>query len=306
MRRVALAVLLLVAACSTNRRLAAIDARLAAMEKAEQARAAEQQKTLRAMQRQQAQDAERERVERKLDELAKDVAELDDKIDAVAVKAAERKRRPEPKGTDVYAVPIDGSPVDGPADALVTIVRGYEYACPYCEKSRDTMTELRKQYPDDVRIVYRAFIVHPQVATLPAEAACAAHLQGQFVEMDRRLWDEAFMTRKFDQENMEAIAKEVGLDMDRFRDDMSNTCPAIVAAEMDSLKKVGQGATPTFFINGRYLAGALPVDAFAVVVDEEIELAKKRLKKKGGKKARAKYYAKYVLGQGQAEFTPPP
>ncbi|MBK7540135.1 MAG: thioredoxin domain-containing protein [Myxococcales bacterium] len=97
---------------------------------------------------------------------------------------------------------VEGNPFKGPADAKVTIVKGYEYACFYCEKVRSTMEEIVKKYGADVRIVYKQFVVHPQTATAPALAACAAHKQGRFEQMDKLLWDKVFSSKNFDKDKM--------------------------------------------------------------------------------------------------------
>src|SRR3954467_11153464 len=55
--------------------------------------------------------------------------------------AAQRPQRPEPDKAKTYAMPVDGDPVDGPADAKVTLVKAYDYACPFCERVRGSMDE---------------------------------------------------------------------------------------------------------------------------------------------------------------------
>jgi protein-disulfide isomerase len=301
--RIALSFVIVVAlaGCVRQSRVTALEVRLAAME-AQQARDRKALdvavRRLRAMvDRAQIMDA-LEQIETKLDELDQKVAKA----------KSPPRRRPEPKGTDVYAVPIAGAPAEGPADALVTIVRAYEYACPYCEKSRKTLAELRQRYPDELRVVYKSFVVHPQVATLPAQAACAAHRQGLFSAYDSLLWSKAFANRTFDQTTLEALATEAGLDLDVFRTDLAGDCVADVARDQYDMKQVGVGATPTFFINGRYLSGAQSVETFAAIIDAELATAQARLQKTSKKKrgkARASYYQTWVLDQGLPQFDPP-
>lgn len=240
-----------------------------------------------------------EETARKLDELAKELEALDVKVGSAP--AAAPKKRAEPDGKDVYAVDITGAPSRGPADALVTMVRATDYACPYCEKSRATMDELMARYPKDLRIVYVPLIVHPAVATLPAEAACAAQKQGKFFEMDELIWTKSFVARDFSQNQLEILAASLALDMDQFRADMSGPCVSEVSDAMAAIMKFGAGATPTFYINGRYMAGAWPAENFAVVIDEELALAKKRVKAGTKKK---KYYQAWVLGKGKKAFVP--
>jgi protein-disulfide isomerase len=206
-----------------------------------------------------------------------------------------------PNPAKVYAVPITDDPARGPAGALVTIVRAGEYACPFCERVRPTLDQLRADYPKDVRIVYKDFVVHPQLATDAALAACGAARQGKFDEMDTQLWERAFKPRRFEVALYETIAGELGLDLDRFRADMAGPCTTKLHTDMSELEQVGVNATPIFFINGRYLAGAQPYATFKSLVDEELARAKDRVKH-GAK--RTSYYADWVLKPGLTKLAP--
>lgn len=221
--------------------------------------------------------------------------------------------RPAPDPAAVYAVPVAGLPAHGPDDALVTIVRAGEYACPFCEKVRATLDALRSEYGDKLRLVYVSFVVHPQVATIPAQAACAAHRQGRFWDMDELLWEKAFKTRQFDQAHMIELATELGLDVARFQADLEGDCVRDVQQQMLMLSRFGVGATPGFFINGRFLSGAQPVTAFEQLIDEELAKAEARLAStapKGARKGKARakaptYYDTWVLGQGLTKLATP-
>jgi protein-disulfide isomerase len=305
MQRSAVLALVVLASCASRQHLDTIDRRLSDIEEQE----ADTHKQLDRMQAAIAQlgvqlaDA---RTRAAADEIAARLDTLTKEVAALEAKGAPRPPvvRPGPDPKDVYAIAADGFPADGPPDALVTIVRAYDFACPFCERSRATMQELRARYGSDLRIVYRSFIVHPAQATLPAEAACAAHKQGKFLEMERRLWDEAFVSRTFDQAEMEKIAGEVGLKLDRFRADMSGPCVSEVGADQLDLTRFGVGATPTFYINGHYMAGAQPAAAFEQVIDDELALAKSRIGN-GGKVARKSYYATWIIAKGLTQLMPP-
>src|ERR1700755_2847827 len=95
-------------------------------------------------------------LEKKIDDLRKKLDQLAQR--GMGGAAAPRPTRVEPDKAKTYAVPVDGDPVDGPADAKVTLVKAYDYACPYCEKVRDTMDDLRKKYGNDLRIVFKQFV----------------------------------------------------------------------------------------------------------------------------------------------------
>src|SRR3954463_16237907 len=131
-------------------------------------------------------------LEKKIDDLNKKVDQLLASGGGRGAAQPQRPSRPEPDKAKTYSVPVDGDPFDGPADAKVTVVKAYDYACPYCEKVRETMDGLRQKYGNDVRIVYKQFVVHPQVATAGALAFCAAAKQGKGPQMDALLWDKGF------------------------------------------------------------------------------------------------------------------
>ncbi len=212
-------------------------------------------------------------VIKKLDEISKKL----DKIQATGVGGAapqpQRAQRPGPDPSKTYGYPVDDLPAVGNPNALVTVVKAYEYACPFCEKVRPTEDQLFKDYGDKVRIVYAPYVVHPQIATLPQQAACAGYKQGKFKEMNDLLWEKAFKTRQFEAANLEAIAKEAGLDMGKYAADMKDGCVAWVNAKQAIAGNFGVAATPAFFINGRFLSGAQPLPAFKALIDEELKKA---------------------------------
>jgi len=255
-------------------------------------------------------------LEKKLDDLAKDVKDIKAQMGrGGAGAAAQRPQRAEPDRAKVYAVPIEGDPFDGPADAKITVVKAYDYACPYCEKVRDTMDGLRKKYGNDLRVVFKQFVVHPTTATAPALAVCAANKQGKFLQMDQLLWDKGFKGRSFDKDaTAEAggqgqhcweasagcpivigFAQELGLNVDKFKADMKGECQALIQKDQKELQALAVSATPSFFVNGRFLAGAMPMENFVGLVDEELKKANDKIA--AGTPA-ASYYQQVVLDKG--------
>lgn len=83
------------------------------------------------------------------------------------------------------AVDIGNSPVRGPKDAKVTIVEFSDFECPYCHRAYPTITKVEKDYPKDVRVVFKQLPlvqIHPN-AQRAAEASLCAGDQGKFWEM---------------------------------------------------------------------------------------------------------------------------
>ena len=267
--------------------------------------------------------ADNRNIERKLDEMAKDIKDLKAQVGrGGAGAAAPRPQRVEPDRAKMYSMPIEGDPFDGPADAKVTLVKAYDYACPYCEKVRDTMDELRKRYGNDLRIVFKQFVVHPQTATAPALAFCAAAKQGKFLQMDQLLWDKGFKARQFDKDaQAEAggqsqrcwestagcpivvgFAQELGLNVDKFKADMKGECQALIQKDQKDLQVLGVGATPSFFVNGRFMSGAMPIDNFAALIDEELKKANEKIA--SGVPA-ASFYQQVVVDKGLKQLDKP-
>ena len=106
----------------------------------------------------------------------------------------------------------------------------------------------------------------------------------------------AALFHQFKTAGISETSEEIGLDLTRFRADQNGPCKGIVASDQASLSKVGLRGTPGFFINGRFLSGARPIDQFKTLIDEELAKAKKRIRK--GTKRR-KYYQTWVVEKGK-------
>jgi Na+/H+ antiporter NhaA len=161
--------------------------------------------------------------------------------------------------------------VRGPQDAPVTVVEYGDFQCPYCGQAEPVVRELLAGR-GDVRYVWRHLPlsdVHPQ-AQLAAQAAEAAAGQGAFWEMHDLLLAHQDALRPGD---LVRYAGELGLDVERFRDDLRRHAGAArVAEDVDSADLSGVSGTPTFFVNGRRHYGAYDVATLTAA----IETARKR------------------------------
>lgn len=160
----------------------------------------------------------------------------------------------------------------GPADAPVVIVEFSDFECPYCARATATLDALLARYPDEIRFVYRDFPLpnHPN-AFKAAEAGHCAHDQGRFWEYHDRLFS---AQDALDVESLKRHAAELGLDTGAFDaclDDGRHE-PS-VDREMASGRDHGAASTPTLFINGRPVFGALPLEVFEQMVREELAAA---------------------------------
>jgi protein-disulfide isomerase len=149
-----------------------------------------------------------------------------------------------------------------------------------------------KEYNGKVRVVFKNMVVHPQVE--PAHlAGCAAGKQGKFQQFKNTWWEKAFKTRKMDAENIDAIAKEIGLNMDKFKADKdSQECKDLVHGDAAELQKFHVNSTPTFFVNGTHVGGALPKENFKQMIDEKLKTAD----------GKTDYYDSVIMATGSKEF----
>ena len=156
------------------------------------------------------------------------------------------------------AGPIDDERdhIRGPTDAPVTIVEYGDFQCPYCGQAEEVMRQLLVEEGDDLRYVWRHLPLNDvhEHAQLAAEATEAAGAQGKFWEMHDELLDhqDALTPRQ-----LLAAAERLGLDVERFREDLRRRefAPR-VAEDVDEADQSGVTGTPTFFINGRRHYGA--------------------------------------------------
>ena len=141
-----------------------------------------------------------------------------------------------------------------------------------------TLERLLKEYPNDVRIAYkqRPLPIHSQ-AMIAAEAAMAAHAQGKFLEMHEKLIQNS---AQLSRDKILEAARSIGLDMERFTKDLdTHAQKGAIDQTVKEAEDIGSYATPTSFVNGRFLVGAQPYETFKRFVDEE--LAKTKTKEGG-------------------------
>jgi len=168
-------------------------------------------------------------------------------------------------------------PSKGPADALVTMVVFSDFQCPFCSRLNPTVERLMQAYPTQLRVVWRNLPLgfHPN-AMPAAEAAVEAFVQGG----DERFWqmhDLLFENqRELERANLDRMAAQLGLDMDRYRTAMErHTHQDAIEADSALAAQIGATGTPNSFLNGIQLTGAQPYEAFVAVMDAEIAHAQR-------------------------------
>jgi predicted DsbA family dithiol-disulfide isomerase len=192
-----------------------------------------------------------------------------DDPEALAVLRVERRGRPD----------VDGRHRRGNVDADVVVVEWGDFQCPYCTRAQRLLTGLLEER-DDVAVVFKHMPLSFHPAAFPAAlAAEAAGEQGQFWAMHDALFDLGKnIADHVDRDDplpttgpvpFEELAAELGLDVQRFRDDMrSERLQERVSGDAAEARALGVSGTPNFFVGNRQVNRRVSVELLARLVDK--------------------------------------
>ncbi|MGC4001005.1 MAG: thioredoxin domain-containing protein [Anaeromyxobacter sp.] len=188
------------------------------------------------------------------------------------------QRRPQglpPVPQDVRKMTLGDSPVRGPADALVTIVVVSDFQCPFCKRGYTTLKQVEDAYRGKVRVAFKHFPLgfHPRAlpAAMAAEEARAQGGSAKFWEMHDKLFESAPALEDAD---LERLAGELKLDVAKVKDAIATRkYKDRVDRDQAQASVLEVTGTPAFFVNGRFLSGAQPYEAFQKLIDEELKKA---------------------------------
>lgn len=188
----------------------------------------------------------------------------------------------------------DDETIEGSKNAPVKLVEYTDFQCPYCKKTQATIKELKKKYGSKLAHVFKNFPLpmHDQ-ARNASNAALCANEQGKFWPFHDIVFErqnelsEAAGAQPMEKpglpepkptnvgEKFIAWAKESGLDTEKFKKCYdAKAYDAKIQKDMDGAEELGVSSTPTFFVNGVPVMGALPVDEFSKIIDEELKAKK--------------------------------
>jgi protein-disulfide isomerase len=181
-------------------------------------------------------------------------------------------------------IDITGRPVRGNKDAKVTIVNFDDYQCPYCAMMHGVLTnDILKNYGDRVKIVYKDFPlteIHPWAKHAAIDANCLA------AENSRAYWnfvDDVHEHAKdlshglsFDQQKdkLDLLTiqqgQKSGLNMDKLQACVKAQNDQAVNASEQEGEMLGVDSTPTMFINGQKVSGALPAADIEAIINRAL------------------------------------
>lgn len=163
----------------------------------------------------------------------------------ISESLAKRYRPVAPRKIDISKAPLKGNP-----SAKITLIEFADYECPHCRRLQPVLRQIIDEFPNDVKLYFKHYPLPQHTnARLAAEAAVAAQKQDKFWQFQDKLWAKS---DELTPAEIEKAAKEVGLDMTKFRQDVaSEEVKARVQKDRADGASAGLQATPTLYIDGR-------------------------------------------------------
>lgn len=197
-----------------------------------------------------------------------------DKVDSITTRAVKVPDANNPENP-ILEVNMDGDPVEGSKNALVTIVEFSDFQCPYCGKfAIETLSQIKTNYIDTgkVKVVYKDFpLSFHENAQKAAEAAQCAFEQNKFWEFHDKIFQNQ---QDLSIPSLKRFASELGLNTGKFNECLdSGKMAAKVQKDLQEGASVGISGTPAFLVNGVGVTGAQPFEVFKQIIDSELSKA---------------------------------
>ncbi len=189
---------------------------------------------------------------------------------------------------DIYAermnkIDVKDRPVRGNPNAKVTVVNYDDLQCPFCSRMHATlMQDILPQYGDRIKIVYKDFplSMHPWAQHSANDANCLAAENGKayweyadYVHANQRTIGSGQDLQK-SQAELDRVAldmgKKNGADMGRLQACVKSQSDSILKASMAEGESLGLNATPTMFINGQKLEGAVDAEDVKAILNQQL------------------------------------
>lgn len=181
--------------------------------------------------------------------------------------------------TDMSKIDLNNGARIGDLKASVKIVEYSDFQCPFCKRGASTVKELLKEYGDKVVFIFKhlPLPMHNLAKNMAIASECAAEQKPDaFWTFHDSFFSDDFVAGNADQlkEKVIELAKKENLDAAKFEDCYSNVkTEAKVMAQSNEARNINVQSTPTFIINGEKVAGALPLEHFKKIIDEQLQQA---------------------------------
>ena len=207
-------------------------------------------------------------------EIVNKAAQDAQKVGAEKAQDEEKKSRQAEFTNPLVPVIEDGRVIFGNKDAAVTIVEYSDFQCPYCSRGYQTIQQVRKEYGDKVRIIFKHLPLDFHPLAMPAAKYFEA-IAKQDASKAEKFHDTVFENQGVLKDKGEGyfkeVAKKLGVDTKKLETDLKDSkVQARITADMEEAKKFNMSGTPGFLINGVSLRGAYPFAAFKEIIDQHL------------------------------------
>ncbi|MCA9668226.1 MAG: thioredoxin domain-containing protein [Myxococcales bacterium] len=184
------------------------------------------------------------------------------KVVSLRRKSAKPKKR--------KRIKVAGTPYLGPLNAPVQIVEYADFRCGHCAAVAPMLKQLLAKYKGKVVLFFKPYPLRQGAAVRAAQASLAAHLQGKFWPMHKRLFDNPSM---HDAAGLTKLAKAAGLDVGKFQAAMqSRALLKIIDKNKREGLKLGITGTPTLYFNGKKYRLRKDLMHLQERIEEELEM----------------------------------
>jgi len=193
----------------------------------------------------------------------------------------------DPYAENVKKITLGNRPIRGSKDAKVVVVNYDDFQCPFCSRMHQTLfPAILKEYGDRVQFVYKDYPlaeIHPWATHAAVDANClAAQSSDAYWELADYLHANqreisAEKTRDLQFAALDRLATEQAqkhnLDQTRLQACIKAQNEDAIKASMREGDSLGVSATPTIFINGQEMDGAVPLSEVRAVLDAALQQA---------------------------------
>ncbi|HET6466099.1 MAG TPA: thioredoxin domain-containing protein [Nitrospiria bacterium] len=174
----------------------------------------------------------------------------------------------QPVHYDIKDLDLENRVPRGTPGGRLVIVEFSDFQCPFCKQATKPLGELLRKYPEDVVIYYKHMPIteiHPLAYKMALASECArTQKAGAFwVFHDRFFSDPPIRDAAQLRDQIGQWARQQGLDTKKFLTcyDNAEQAPRI-EKDMNDARTIGVNSTPTFLLNGEFVAGVQSLERF--------------------------------------------
>jgi protein-disulfide isomerase len=196
------------------------------------------------------------------------------KVAGERAQEEEKKQREEEFKNPIKPEIDETRVIFGNKAAPITIVEFSDFQCPYCSRGYQTVEQVRKEYGDKVRVVFKHLPLDFHPLAMPAARYFEAIAQQDHAKAEKfhnLVFENQGQLKDKGEGYFKEATKKVGADLKKVEAALKDEkITKRIEADMEEAKKYNFSGTPGFIINGVSLKGAYPVGSFKEIIDRQL------------------------------------